>query len=95
MSGMCRRDHGHPQTSGELAARALTATTTSGGKGRGPAAPWALVEPGEALLVEAFSPFRDDLPPGVEASCDLVVVHAAGGQKDDLGRRTTSRYGNV
>src|SRR5579863_4567863 len=85
MSGMCRRDSGTPSRDGNSQARALTATTTSGGKDRGSTAPGALLQAGQALLEEALAPLRHDLAAGVQPQRDLVVVVAIGGHEHDLG----------
>ncbi len=85
MSGMCRRDRGTPSRAGNSQARALTATTTSGGKDRRSAASGALVQTRQALLEEAFAPLGHDLPASVQAQSDLVVVVSLGGHEDDLG----------
>ncbi len=85
MSATCRRDRGTSRREGSSQARALTATTTSGGKDRWSAASGALLQAGEPLLEEPLAPLRDDLAPGVQTSGDLVVVQALGGHEHDLG----------
>src|SRR5712692_6284724 len=85
MSGTCSRESGRPRRAGSSQAIALIATTTSGGKDRGPAGARTLDKPEETLFEEALSPFGDDLPAGIEAPGDLVIAEAIGGQEDDLG----------
>src|SRR5215213_7040604 len=85
MSGTCKRDSGTPRRDGSSQASALTATTTSGGKGRGSATSGAFFQTGQALFEEALAPLRDDLPPGVETGRYLVVVEAGGSHEHDLG----------
>src|SRR5438270_6468466 len=85
MSGTCRRASGTPRRDGSSQASALTATTTSGGEGRGPTAPGTLLQAGETLLEEALAPLRHDLPAHVQPCRDLVVVQAGGGHEHDLG----------
>ena len=96
--GRCRareeRLSGTPRRHGSSQARALTATTTSGGKDRGSASPGPLFEAGQALLEEAFAPFRHDLPAGVKAGGDLVVAESLAAISTILARMT-SRYDDV
>jgi hypothetical protein len=61
-SGHCQRASGTPALVGNSQASALTATTTSGGKTRGPSSPGLIGQSGQALLVEAFAPLGHHLP---------------------------------
>lgn len=85
MSGTWRRESGIRRRVGSSQAMALISTTSSGGKDRRSAHPGTLLKPGESLLEEPLAPLRDDLPPGVQAGGDLVIVEASGGKKHDLG----------
>jgi hypothetical protein len=61
------------------------ATTTSGGKTRGPSSPRQIGQAGQALVEEAFAPFGDDLSRRVQACGDLVVAQAFGRVEHDPG----------
>jgi hypothetical protein len=80
-----KRERGLPSRSGNSQARALTATTISGGKARRCAATGKLVEAGQARLEEALTPFADNLTRDVEAARDNVIAPAIGGIEYDLG----------
>jgi len=84
-SGACQRESGTPLVAGSSHAIALIVTITSGGKSRGPPASRSLQEASQALLVETFAPFGDDLARDVQTSGDLVVGQTLGGQQHDLG----------
>src|SRR5829696_5301033 len=84
-SGACQRASGTPLLAGSSHARALIATTTSGGESRGPPGPWLLLETGRALLAEAFAPLGNDLSGGVQTTGDLIVAQSIGGQQHDPG----------
>src|SRR5258706_1657996 len=73
-SGQCQRASGTPWVAGSSQARALTATTTSGGKGRAPSAPRQVTQPGQALAAEPLAPLGNHLARGVEPGGDLVVA---------------------
>jgi hypothetical protein len=53
--------------------------TILGGKAGWPPVLRSLFEAREALFEEPLAPFADDLPGGVKALGDLVVVQAIGG----------------
>jgi hypothetical protein len=89
-SAQCQRASGVPVAAGSSHASALTATTTSGGKTRWPSAAGKVRQPGDALLVEAFAPLRDDLAWGVQADGDLVVAESLRGVQHDLGSHDLS-----
>ncbi|KLO44661.1 hypothetical protein ABW17_08185 [Mycobacterium nebraskense] len=63
-SGHCQRASGCGLLAfvGNSQASALMATTTSGGKTRGPSSPRQIGQSGQTLVAEAFAPFGDDLP---------------------------------
>src|SRR6476620_11644976 len=86
-SGHCQRASGWGLSAftGSSQASALMATTTSGGKTRGPSSPRQIGQAGQALVVETFAPLGDDLPRCVQACGDLVVAQAVGGVEHDLG----------
>jgi hypothetical protein len=69
----------------KIAARNLTATTTSGGKSPGATRAGLIVETGHALLEKAFAPEGHDLSPGLEPPGDRVIGPAFGRQQDHLG----------
>src|SRR6266540_3502450 len=83
--GTNHRDRGRSSFEGSSQARALTATTTSGGKDRRASRPGPLLQPRKAVLEEPLAPLGHHLPAGVQAGGDLVVVQAPGRQQDDLG----------
>ena len=64
VSGHCQRASGWGLLAfaGNSQASALMATTTSGGKTRGPSSPRQIGQSGQTLVEEAFAPFGDDLP---------------------------------
>ena len=66
-------------------ASAFISITISGGKNRGAPAPWPLLQTGQALFEEAFSPLRYDLPWQLESLGDLLVRQAVGSQENDFG----------
>src|ERR1700730_9173024 len=66
-------------------ASALTATTTSGGKTRGPSSPGHVDQAGQTLVEEAFTPIGEHLPRRVQASRDLVVAQTFGCVQHDPG----------
>ncbi len=84
-SGVLHRDKGRSYLDGSSQARALTCTTSSGGKSRGATRTSPLFQPGKALGKEALAPRRDHFTAGIEAGGDLVVGHALGGVKDHFG----------
>src|SRR5271157_752405 len=79
------RDRGKPVAAGISQARALTCTTTSGGKnGRAPGSGFSL-QTGQSFLEEAFAPFANDLARDAKGSSDLVIAVALSGEEDHLG----------
>jgi len=79
------REKGRPSSSGNWHARALTATTISGGKSGGSAPPWPFLQAGQALVEESLSPLGDDLPRQIQLLADLFVCEARGSEQDNLG----------
>ena len=73
MSALLKRDSGRPVSCGISQARALTATTTSGGKPPRAARPGLVAETGEAPFEESLAPLADDLSRCVEAFADHLV----------------------
>src|ERR1700721_4251786 len=88
-SGGLQRDQGKSYFAGSSQARALTCTTSSGGKSPGATRTIPFFQPGEAVGKEALAPKRDHFPPGVRAVGDLVVGHAPGGGKVHFGTLDT------
>ena len=73
-----------PRCAGSSHARALTATTTLGGKaGRAPAARQFL-KARQPIPPEAFPPLGDDLARQIETRADDVIGHALGGEQHQL-----------
>jgi hypothetical protein len=56
-----------------------------GGKASWSPASRSFLEAEKALLAETLTPLADNLPCGIEAGCDLVVIEAVGGVQGDLG----------
>src|SRR5581483_6425648 len=84
ISRLERRASGRPCSPGSPHASARTSARTSGGKGRRATPARALLEAGDALLVEALAPHGDHLAAGVETRSDLVVCEPLGGQEHHL-----------
>jgi hypothetical protein len=78
------RDRGSCKRCGSSQARALTWTTTLGGKAGGSAAPRLRLEAGEPREGKSFAPLADDLPGRVQASGDDVVGEPFRGKEYDL-----------
>ena len=85
ISARLKRDSGRPLSWGISHARALTATTTSGGKFPRAARPGFVAEAGQTAFEKPLSPLADDLTGGVEALADRLVGQAIGGVEDDPG----------
>ena len=83
MSARLRRDNGRPVSWGISHARALTATTTSGGKSPRAARPGLVAEAGETPFEEPLAPLADDLAWRVQTLADHLVGQAVGGVEDD------------
>src|SRR5256712_13639600 len=84
-SGAVQRDNGCCSVAGNSQARALTCTTTSGGKRPGAPGSWEFLQPAEPLGEKAFAPQADDFAAGVQALGNLVVGEAFGGQENHFG----------
>src|SRR4026209_1936700 len=85
ISGIEWRDKGRPWLRGSSQAKALTATTTLGGKAGRPPAPRLFEQPCKTLLEEALAPPADDLAWSIEPGSDLIVAGSLSGVEDDLG----------
>jgi hypothetical protein len=59
--------------------------TTSGGESAGSSAPGPFLQTAQALLEEAFTPLRDDLPGQVQPLSDLFILHSLCGEEGDFG----------
>jgi hypothetical protein len=66
---------------GKSHASALICTTSSGGKNPGTTRAGTLVQSGQALLEEAFTPHADDFATSVEAGGDLIIGQSIGSEK--------------
>src|SRR5215208_1766849 len=64
--------------------RSITSPLTEGGKGRGSARAWSILQPLQTLLVESLAPLTDRLGCGVKPPGDLLVGGPFCGQKHDL-----------
>src|SRR5213594_754082 len=79
-----QRASGNPRCAGSSHARALTATTTLGGKAGRPPAPRLFLEARHSVPPEAFSPLADDLARQIEARGDDVIGHALGSEPNQF-----------
>src|SRR6266545_7757005 len=78
------RDRGNSVWAGSSQARALTCTTTSGGKnGRAPGSGFIL-QTGQAFLKESFAPLADDLARDRKAGGNWVIGPTLRGQENYL-----------
>jgi len=84
-SSRLQRESGMWWVAGSSHARALTCTTTSGGKRPGATRSGTFLQPGQALFEEAFAPLADDFPAGIQATSDVVVGEALRRVEDHLG----------
>jgi hypothetical protein len=79
------RERGKSVWAGNSQARALTCTTTSGGKnGRAPGS-WFILQTGQTFLEEPFAPLANDLARDRKAGGNLVIGAALSGQEHYLG----------
>src|ERR1700740_3392039 len=78
------RDSGSCKRCGSSQARALTWTTTLGGKLGGSAAPRFGLEARKSREGKSLAPFADNLARGVQTSSDNVVGEPFGGEQHDL-----------
>lgn len=85
MSGVFQCESGTPLVAGSSQARALTCTTSSGGKNPGAAGARQFLKASEALFEETLPPHADNLAPGVEPGGNLIVGQALGGKQDHSG----------
>jgi len=63
---------------------ALTCTTISGGKNRGPARAWPFFQARQSFQEESFSPEADHVAADGESGGDLVILLALGGQENNF-----------
>jgi len=84
-SATLQRARGWSDRLGSSHARALTCTTTSGGKSPGAPRPRPLFEAREAILEKSLAPQADHFAPSMQHVCDLVVGATLGGEEDHLG----------
>ncbi len=80
-----KRERGIPNSAGNWQASAFTSHTTSGGKSRGPAPAWTLLQARRSFLPVTFSPFAHDGPRHSQGIGDLLIGASLGGQEDDRG----------
>src|SRR2546425_10922394 len=83
-SGALQRANGCCSVAGNSQARALTCTTTSGGKRPGAPGSWEFLQPAEPLGEKAFAPQADDFAAGVQALGNLGGGEGFGGQENHL-----------
>jgi hypothetical protein len=84
-SATLQREKGSPTRLGNSQARALTCTTSSGGKTPGSAGALAVFQTCQPFFEEAFSPAADDLASSTEAIGDLIVGEALLSEENHLG----------
>src|SRR5437867_5578520 len=84
-SATLRRESGKPSVVGSSHARALTCTTTSGGKSPGSARASLMLQRGQTLFEKGLAPQAHDFAPRMQARRDLVVAQALGSKEDHLG----------
>src|SRR2546428_8242834 len=77
-SGALQRDNGCCSVAGNSQARALTCTTTSGGKRPGAPGSWEFLQPAEPLGEKAFAPQADDFAAGGQVLGNLGGCGAFG-----------------
>ena len=80
-----QRDSGTSCVAGNSQAKALTCTTSSGGKRPGATRSGTFFQSQQAFLKESLSPLANDFTAGVQASSDLVIGPAFGGVEDHSG----------
>src|SRR6266516_1294768 len=73
ISAVLRRERGKPNVAGSSQAMALIWTTTSGGKNRGAARAWSLLQAGQTLVGEALMPETDDVAAHRKECSDFVI----------------------
>jgi hypothetical protein len=87
MSAVLKRESGKPRVEGNSQAMALTWMTTSGGKNRGAARPWSLLQAWQALLKEAFAPKANDVAAHRERGGNLVIGQTLRSEEDHSGTK--------
>jgi hypothetical protein len=87
MSAALKRESGRPSVEGNSQAMALTCTTTSGGKNRGAARTWSLLQAWQALVKEAFAPKTNDVAAHRQRGGDFVIGQTLRRQKDHSGTK--------
>ena len=75
MSAILIRDSGNFNSVGSSHAKALIATTTSGGKARRAASPVALLKAFQSAFEKSFPPLAYDLEGRVQPGGDLLILH--------------------
>ena len=81
------RERGKSVWAGSSQARALTRTTTSGGKNGRPPGSWFVLQTGQAFLKESFAPLTNDLARDRQAGGNLVIGTALSGQENNSGAK--------
>jgi len=87
MSPQLNREKGKSFSPGSSHARALTSTTTPGGKKTRPAPAGTALQTRQTLLAEPLTPLADDLPGQIQPLGNRGVLQAIGGQQNHLGSR--------
>jgi hypothetical protein len=80
-----QRESGKPDWLGNSQAKALTCTTSSGGKSPGAARAGKLFQPAEAFVEEAFAPLADNFAARIQPSRNDVVGQVFGRHEDNFG----------
>src|SRR5947208_10648836 len=84
-SAKLQRESGRACWAGGSHARALTCTTSSGGKRPGPTRSGTFFQARQAFLKEALAPKADDLPPRNQAFSDLIIRQTLGRMENHSG----------
>ena len=80
-----KRESGRSAGAGSSHARALTCTTTSGGKRARSPGSRLILQSRQTLLEKPFAPLANDFAARMQARSNLVVAQATGGEEDHLG----------
>ena len=84
-SALLHREMGNPKVAGNSQAKALTSTTTSGGKRPGATRPRVLLQTHQAFFEKALSPETYHLSTGIQTFRDLIITQTLGCQENHLG----------
>src|SRR5712692_7367029 len=85
MSAVLSRERGKPSVAGSSQAMAFICTMSSGGKNRGSARAWSLLQTAHALVEEPLAPQAHHVAADGESRCDLIIGPALGGEENHPG----------